>query len=157
MFDGSFLSWRCSGVWHRGTISGTSFRSWIITKFCLCPSCCCVCIWSQYSKHPDMKNKHKYCYLQCSGQALGKWVLIFVTWTANKCSVWSIPVDLFVCNGENCSQRPHSEKTGRWFLLNHSSCPPDNCIGQRTELDSEFSCAHGLASISTDGRLKTGR
>ena len=35
---------------------------------------------------------------------------------------------------QNCSQWPLAEKTGRRYLLNRVSCPPDDQIGERTEL-----------------------
>ena len=36
---------------------------------------------------------------------------------------------------QNCSQGPHAEQTGRGSLLNRPSCPPDDPIGQGTELN----------------------
>ena len=39
------------------------------------------------------------------------------------------------CPCKNSSQGPHAEKTGRGSLLNRPSCPPDDPIGQGTELN----------------------
>ena len=44
-------------------------------------------------------------------------------------------VDIPPCPCHNCSQGPPAEKTGRGSLLNHPLCPPDNSIGQGTELN----------------------
>ena len=38
------------------------------------------------------------------------------------------------CPCQNCSLRPPAEKTGRESLLNRTSCPPDDLIGNETEL-----------------------
>ena len=39
------------------------------------------------------------------------------------------------CPRQNCSQWPPTEKTGRGSLLNHPLCPPDDPLGQETELN----------------------
>ena len=39
------------------------------------------------------------------------------------------------CPCQNCSQWPPAEKTGWGSLLNHLSCPPNDPIGQGTELN----------------------
>ena len=39
------------------------------------------------------------------------------------------------CSCKNCLQGPPAEKTGRGSLLNRPSCPPDDPIGQGTELN----------------------
>ena len=36
---------------------------------------------------------------------------------------------------QNCSQGPPAEKTGSGCLLNRPSCPPDDLVGQGTELN----------------------
>ena len=40
-----------------------------------------------------------------------------------------------ICPCQSCSQEPPAEKTGRGALLNRPSCPPDDPIGQGTELN----------------------
>ena len=42
---------------------------------------------------------------------------------------------------QNCSQGPPAEKTGRGSLLNRPSCPPDDPIGQGTDLNRT---GHGI-------------
>ena len=39
------------------------------------------------------------------------------------------------CPCQNCSQGSPAEKSGRGSLLNHPSCPPNNPISQRTEMN----------------------
>ena len=39
------------------------------------------------------------------------------------------------CLCQNCSHWPPAEKTGRGSLLTRPSCPPDDPVGQGTELD----------------------
>ena len=39
------------------------------------------------------------------------------------------------CPCQSCSQGPRAGKTGRWSLLNCSSCPPDDPAGQGTKLN----------------------
>ena len=48
-------------------------------------------------------------------------------WTASKSG--------HPCPCQNYSQGPPAEKTGRGSLLNRPSCPPDDSIGQGTELN----------------------
>ena len=50
---------------------------------------------------------------------------------------WTTSKTGHICPCQNCSQRPHLVKTGRGSLLHRSSCPPDDPIGQGTELNSE--------------------
>ena len=40
-----------------------------------------------------------------------------------------------ICPCHNCSQEPPAQKTGRGSLLNRPSCPPDDSISQRAELN----------------------
>ena len=46
------------------------------------------------------------------------------------------------CQCQNCSQLqgPHAEKTGRGSLLNRPPCPPDDPVGQGTELNCNDMC-----------------
>ena len=39
------------------------------------------------------------------------------------------------CLCQNCSQGPPAEKTGGGSILNHLLCPPDEPVGQGTELN----------------------
>ena len=48
---------------------------------------------------------------------------------------WTTLKSGHICPCQNCSQRPPAEKTGRLSLLNRPSCPPDDPIGQGTELN----------------------
>ena len=40
---------------------------------------------------------------------------------------------LYSC--QNCSERPSAEKSGKWSLPNRPICPPDDPVGQGTELN----------------------
>ena len=48
---------------------------------------------------------------------------------------WTVPKSGTPCPCQNCSQGPPAEKTGRGSLLNRPSCPLDDPIGQRIEMN----------------------
>ena len=48
---------------------------------------------------------------------------------------WTTSKSGHPCPCQNCSQGPPAEKTGRGSLLDRPSCPPDDSIGQWTELN----------------------
>ena len=48
---------------------------------------------------------------------------------------WTTSKSGHPCPCQSCSQEPPAEKTGRGSLLNRPSCPPDDSIGQGTELN----------------------
>ena len=47
---------------------------------------------------------------------------------------WTTSKSVHICPCQNCLQGPPAEKTGRGSLQNRFSCPPDDLIGQGTEL-----------------------
>ena len=48
---------------------------------------------------------------------------------------WTTSKSGHICPSQNYSQGPPAEKTGRGSLLNCPSCPPENLVGQGTELN----------------------
>ena len=48
---------------------------------------------------------------------------------------WTTSKSGHPCPYQNCSEGPLAEKTGRGSLLNRPLCPPDNPVGQGTELN----------------------
>ena len=48
---------------------------------------------------------------------------------------WTTSNSGYPCPCQICSQGPRAEKTGRGSLLNRPSCPPDDPIGQGTEVN----------------------
>ena len=48
---------------------------------------------------------------------------------------WTTSKSEHPCNCQNCSQGRSAEKTGRGSVLNHLSCPPNDPVGQGTELN----------------------
>ena len=53
---------------------------------------------------------------------------------------WTTSKSGHLCPCQNWSEGPPAEKTERGSLLNHSSCPPNNPIGQGTELNYRSQC-----------------
>ena len=48
---------------------------------------------------------------------------------------WTFSKSGHLCPRQNCLQRLPAEKTGKGSLLNHPSCPHNNPVGQRNELN----------------------
>ena len=48
---------------------------------------------------------------------------------------WTTPKSAHPCPCENCPQGPRAVKSGRESLLNHLLSPPDDPVGQGTELN----------------------
>ena len=48
---------------------------------------------------------------------------------------WTMSKSEHICPCQNCSQGPPAEKTGGWSLLNRPSSPPNDPIGQGTEVN----------------------
>ena len=61
---------------------------------------------------------------------------------------WTTSKSGHCCPCQNCSQWPPAEKTGIESLLNRPSCPPDDPIGQGTELNC-IRVLHSPATVTT--------
>ena len=57
---------------------------------------------------------------------------------------WTMSKSGHPCPCRNYSQWPPAEKTGRGSLLNSPSCPPEDPIGQGTELNWTIHCSLGI-------------